>query len=277
MSVRAYSSGVAILLFPGIFGCDQTAGLRELGNSDPKIKIIWSKDGIASLSVSGDNSLQRVLPLIQGSIRIDRIYVQFCKLQTEEIRSLSRIRTLTKLEISGGSIQEQKDLQELKQLPELKVLHLCGCKLDNEVFKHLDGLMNLRYLSLDDNQISSITGLTKINLPELLHLAVASNPIDDEGFKDIVLLPRLEHIHILDTQISVEGCKLAARLLKLRSFAMPNMQIAKQREVKAAFDDARLAARAKGVWMIQVNRKPASTLRLRLGWIMSFRTAGQRI
>lgn len=178
---------------------------------------------------------------------------------------------------TGGTIHDQKDLHELKQLPELRLLHLHSCKLDNEVFKSLDGLTNLKDLGLDGNQISSIASLAKIDLPSLLHLAIGSNPINDEGFKDIGLLPKLEYIHILDTQISVEGCKLASHLLKLRSFSMPNMPIAKQREVKAAFDDARLDARAKGVWMIQVNRKPASTLRLRLGWIMSFRTAGQRI
>lgn len=257
---RTFSSLIVIVLYSGSTGCDQSARLRELGETDPKIKISWSKGRIKSLSVHGDKSLQRLLPLTEGSIPIDRMFLQYCNLQTNEFKLLSKIRTLKNLEIAGGSIHEQKNLEELRQLPDLRTLHLRACKLDNEVFKSLDGLMNVSDLDLDGNQISSITGLTKINLPKLLHFAVASNPINDEGFKDIVLLPKLEHIHILDTQISVEGCKLASALFMLRSFSMPNMPIAKQREVKAAFDEARRDAQLKGIAVLPEKEYPFAYL-----------------
>lgn len=260
MLVRSYPILIWILLFSGSIGCDQTARLRELGNSDPEIKISWTKGKVTSLSVHGDNSLQRLLPLIQDSTPIDRLFLQNCNLRTEQFRVLSRIQTLKNLEIAGGSIQEKKDLCELRQLPELRVLHLRACKLDDEVFKSLDGLTNVRDLDLDGNQISSVTGLTTINLPKLLHLALASNPINDVGFRDIVLMPRLEYIHILDTQISVEGCKLASALLKLRSFSIPNMPISQQREIKAAFDEARRDAISKGIEILPEKEYPFAYL-----------------
>jgi hypothetical protein len=210
--------------------------------------------------VNGDKCLQRVLPLLEGTIHVDRIVIYFCNLKSAQLRSLSQIRTLTKIEISGGTIDDQKDLQEFRKLPELSLLHLKQCKLNNDIFVHLDGLSNLRELGLDGNQISSVTGLAKIDLPELVSLAIASNPIDDEGFRDIVLLPKLECVDILDNPISVEGCKQAAPLLNLRSFALPNMPIAKQREVKAAFDEARRDATSKGIAILPEKEYPFAYL-----------------
>ena len=260
MHTANYLFLLAILFSISCPGCDRTANLRELGSKDPNIRITWAGRKVVSLSVNGDKSLQRVLPLLENSIHIDQIFIQFCNLQSAHFRSLSGLRTLTKIKIFGGTISDQKDLVELRKLPKLSLLQLGVGKLQNDVFEYLDSLKNLRDLDLDGNQITSITGLAKINLPELLHLSVASNPIDDEGFNDIVLLPRLEYIHILDTPITVEGCKQAASLLKLRSFSMPNMSIAKQREVKAAFDEARRDAQSKSIEILPEKEYPFAYL-----------------
>jgi hypothetical protein len=111
-------------------------------------------------------------------------------------------------------------------------------------------------LELVGNKVTSISELSKLEIPKLKSLYLVGNPIDDEGFKTIKELKQLESLSILETKVTPAGCKAAASLLRLTSFGMPNMSLEDQWRVKLAFDEARLEAVKRGEKILPVTQYP---------------------
>lgn len=100
-------------------------------------------------------------------------------LTDDDIKELSKMTQLTRLELDGNNIS---DISCLKNLKKLKVLSLNGNKISD--ISALKNLTNLTELYLDDNKISNISALN--GLSKLKKLSIANNKVSDDTIVEYI-------------------------------------------------------------------------------------------
>jgi hypothetical protein len=113
------------------------------------------------------------------------------------------LRQLRSLSIGGGKATGVG----LDQLPELRVLYLHGCKVDEAGLRDIGRLKHLTRLVLDSSPVSD-EGLKELaGLENLVELNLESTPVTGAGFKDIAGLKKLSTLFLDRSSVTDEGLK----------------------------------------------------------------------
>lgn len=108
-------------------------------------------------------------------------------------------------------------LQALKNLPQLKLLHIGGAITD-EHLREIASLSGLKTLNLSRSQVSD-TGLKELaRLENLRLLRLSSSKVTDEGMGAIAELRSLRGLHLVGIPITDKGIDTLGRMTWLESF-----------------------------------------------------------
>lgn len=216
---------------------------------------------IYKISASGNDLKARLFPMIPGLRDLHELSLNKFVLTYVDLEIIAKSKAIRRINMQNCQI-EAKALAALKTMPSLNALSIIVSNLDDELICELDGFLSLRKLDITANRVTSLRKLSSLELPNLTHLELGSNPIDDDGFRPIQAMTHLIFVNILDTKVTVEGCKLAAPLLGLGGFAMPNMSKEERWQVKLAFDQERVEAVKRGEPILPASHYPFSGFEL---------------
>jgi hypothetical protein len=210
---------------------------------------------IRYVAADGDSVRKELIPLIPQLRELQEISFNKFSLSLADLQIVGQSKSIKRIHLFNCDL-EPRSIPALNEVPQLKQLLLVRCKLDDKIFKDLSGFHSLTQLDLGGNQITSISELSDLDLPNLRKLELGGNPIDDEGFKPIQKMKQLTSVDILDCKVTFEGCKVAAPLLGLIRPPMPNMSLEEKWQLKLAYDRERVEAVKRGEPILPVSHYP---------------------
>jgi internalin A len=120
---------------------------------------------------------------------------------------------------------KDKDLEILKDLPNLKVLRLYDPVFTNEGLKIVSTLPTLETLSIEDTKITDEGLKTLGSLPNLQYLQIYNAEITDEGLKFASKFPNLKGLSLYKTNITGEGLENFVPNKKLEKLTLQGPEI----------------------------------------------------
>jgi hypothetical protein len=149
---------------------------------------------------------------------------------------LKHLKAMSKLEhLQCGGIDDA-GMVHLKELTNLKALHLYQCFLSDAGLKHLEGLTNLQGLHFGSDKITNDGLKHLVKLSELRDLTLdvppgrfgGGNPITDPGLEHLRGLKKLECLRISATGVTSAGVKRLQQALPKLKIEGRRSQIAEQ-------------------------------------------------
>jgi Leucine-rich repeat (LRR) protein len=132
--------------------------------------------------IVGDDSFQVV-------VHIDLSGEDFAD---EDLRHLRQFRNLRRLSLADTKVGDA-GLEHIAELRELEMLYLRGCdRITNDGLRHLQGLTNLRDLTITSDQVTNDGIQHLAGLKNLESLDLSEVSITDEGVKHLHGLTRLK-------------------------------------------------------------------------------------
>jgi hypothetical protein len=120
---------------------------------------------------------------------------------------------------------QDDDLPGLRLLKKRSNLDLAGYAITDAGLKHLEGLVNLRYLVLDNTQVTD-DGLEKLqNLPNLDQLHLSNCAITDLGLKHLESLEQLHTLILNHTKITDVGLESISKLTQLKQLQLSHTEV----------------------------------------------------
>lgn len=117
---------------------------------------------------------------------------------------LSRIRTLTHLELAADEVTEQ-GLAALAKLTRLERLRLRGAGITDAALPKLETLRRLKWLALWTPAVTDAGLEVLTRLPNIEHLSLSSRGITDAAFAHFATLPNLRRLVLNDTRLCGSG------------------------------------------------------------------------
>ncbi|MGE0755690.1 MAG: leucine-rich repeat domain-containing protein [Pirellulaceae bacterium] len=160
------------------------------------------------------------LPLVaewfgpEYATEIGEVYLINPALKDDDLRVLSGVGTLTKLELTTSPITDA-GLSHLAGLTNLYTLHLAGTKVTDAGLVHLAGMKNLGILSLDGTGVTDAGMPQLAALPALERLFLNETQVGDAGLTEIAKLTGLKELCLNKTKISDAGLPQLAALTDL--------------------------------------------------------------
>jgi hypothetical protein len=112
-----------------------------------------------------------------------------------------------------GTDARDADLKHLRDLTDLKILHLGQTELTDSGLAHLKGLTNLEQLSLDRTKITD-TGLARLKgLTRLQQLNLAATGVTDTGLAHLHKLAGLQTLDLFSTRVTTAGVQKLQKAL----------------------------------------------------------------
>lgn len=126
---------------------------------------------------------------------------------------------------TGGPLNATA-LSRLKELTDLRELHFVGGHFTDANVDGLDGLHDLRILSLDGETLSGI-GIAKLAriLPDLEELSIGWWRVQDKDVDAILALKNLASIDVSNTGLTSEGVRKAATSPNLRRLVIGRIEM----------------------------------------------------
>ena len=199
---------------------DLDAGLEQLG-------------ALANLTGLGLNDTlvtNRGLKQLQRQTNLSRLGLERTAIGNSGLASLQKLTKLTNLHLNDNRWVTGDGLFYLKDLTNLKELHLAGSQVDDQGMKHLKHLTGLQFLGIDRTRVTDsglvdlkeLSGLTNLDLREtavtdaglkqlqsmtqLRKLLLNNNGgIKGDGLKYLNTLPNLKELHLAGSQVDDRG------------------------------------------------------------------------
>jgi Leucine-rich repeat (LRR) protein len=146
---------------------------------------------------------------ISNNTNLMELYYRYNKLN--ELPNLSALQKLQILTISNNNI---KNINQVKELINLKILNISNNEIES--LEPLYRLRNLEYIYADNNKIKNIICIN--NLKKIKYLNLSSNPL--ENIDDIIYFTELETLKIKNTTI-----RLLPNLLELKNIDYNSLEI----------------------------------------------------
>ena len=176
-----------------IEGLQPLTSLNSLDLSDNQIQKIEGLQPLTSLNslYLGNNQIQKIEGL-QSLTSLNRL--DLFDNQIQKIEGLQSLTSLNSLNLINNQIQKIEGLQSLTSLHDLYLS-------DNQIQKieGLQSLTSLNYLYLDSNQISKLENLYP--LKKLYKLQLARNRISFFSWTELENCPELEHLSLRSNPI----------------------------------------------------------------------------
>ena len=149
--------------------------------------------------------------------------------QEKEVMAVKDLPTgnlqVTEVNLEGVKGVDDDGLKKLQGLPQLKILSLIDTRITDVGLEHLQKLTQLRYLRLSVTQISD-AGLKHLQgLSQLWFLDVAATKVSDTGLSHLQKLTRLGSIDLTGSRITDNGLKHLQGLKSLHEIALINTAI----------------------------------------------------
>lgn len=136
------------------------------------------------------------------------------------LKLLSTSDTLRDLSIVGCNIGTD-ELTAISQLNEVVILEISECAVNDEVFKYVCMLTNLRRLSLNDTQVTGVGIDSLAALPQLRELNLVGTEFTDDGFSNLRAINSLSFLSTPENFTDVLRVKLKSELNKSLYLKMP--------------------------------------------------------
>jgi hypothetical protein len=118
-----------------------------------------------------------------------------------------------------------KDLENLKALPQLRELSLSNTKVTDNGLEHLKALTRLRGLWLTDTKVTD-EGLTNIEaLTQLRVLSIKSTKVTDRGLENLKALTKLRALSLAATKVTDKGLEHLKALTQLEWLQVDNTTV----------------------------------------------------
>ena len=192
--------------------------LMRIALTNNKVKDVSSLCCFNEVYLSGN-------PIEIGLDKLTKLsYLNLDNCNLTELLQISQLYNLGSLCLSNNNIEDvsclkdlniydinlsgNKNLRGIENLTNLRTINLRGCSLDNNSLTYLTGLTKLNYLDLSNNNITDASELKKLNIN---HLVLSEN-------KEIQIntIPTMAEIQILDdeyygeyaTSIILDNCNI---------------------------------------------------------------------
>ncbi|MCY1054925.1 COR domain-containing protein [Nannocystis sp. SCPEA4] len=189
-------------------------------DADTLFRAGWDRSCVFVVRERGIDLKSLVRP--NGSLR--RLALVNLEIDSEGLRALSELSSLTSLELDGNRIGND-GARVLARLTRLTALSLNRNRIGDDGARALAGLKNLTSLELNGNKVGAegIRALSKLS--ELRELELMSNGIGVEGARALARLKRLTKLNLSDNRVGDEGARALARLTGLLSLSVGSNEI----------------------------------------------------
>lgn len=164
-----------------------------------KLQILFMPKGIY-----GDDTA-RILSKFPDLIGETLINIQF-SLTDEGLKSLSKIKEMTKLELVNSNISEE-GYQLLKNFKDIYFLSLSGSNFTDAAVIQIDQLPALRILNLSGTQVTDQGIKTLLKYNKISELDVSNTQVTDDIFPFLRPKEHLTALNLSQTKITGEGFK----------------------------------------------------------------------
>jgi len=190
----------------------------SMGNVTPEALATFHMPKLEALRLLGTELDEKGIEALAKMQKLSRLDLDHCTFAGKSLEKLSSLSHLTELTITNHTKGDiSKDLAKL-DLPELEALKLHEIIIDEKGMEALAKLPNLKVLELDHCKFSA-KALEK--LPSLSHITLLglndhSGGLNEEIMQQVAKLPLLNSLKLGDSEISMEALRELPNIVGLR-------------------------------------------------------------
>jgi len=175
-------------------------------------------------------SCDDVLALLPSQSGLKHLHLRGPQATDQGLASLKGLSGLEDLYIWESTLISDAGIENLKDLVNLKNLHLDKSKVTDEGFRHLARLTKLEHLVLEDHSFSDKGLAAVMGMKHLTWLYVGGSPhnesfITDDGLAVVAGLAYLENVNLAYSKVTDRGLKHLAGLKKLKILRLEGCNI----------------------------------------------------
>jgi hypothetical protein len=197
LEIIAKAPGLRQLLLKGVSNLDRSA-LQSLGNLET----------LEYLSLDSTPVVPEMLPAISKIKSLQRIDLSRSGLSDDGLGFLADLPKLQFLNLSGavieGDAEDKKRIAGLANAPMLDTINLRASQLGPQSFAAIGKLAQVRYLILDEVDLSSADFSELAGMKNLRRLDVADCQINDNFARSLSSLTNLVYLELRKNQVSPE-------------------------------------------------------------------------
>jgi hypothetical protein len=171
---------------------------------------------LESLSMTGEWLDDQTVTGIAGLTQLQFLSVRSGELSSDVFDQLKRLTELRELMVVDAKRIDDRGSENLRRLPNLRVLWLRGTSISDATTIHLAELRQLELLNLDDTNLAD-PGVERLaTLAQLKWLNLARTGVTDQGVKSLANLPQVAHLELSGTGITDASMPDVARMTNLK-------------------------------------------------------------
>jgi len=179
------------------------------------LKLLSLFHSIESLYIQGDVKKGGLRPLFyMKQLRELNLFEHFSK--TKEMKYLSGLKNLRKLNLRGSKIVDDEGLSYLSGMKKLRWLNLYETNTTDKGLAYLSGLKQLYFLNLGKTEITD-KGLAHLSgLKNLKWLDLSKTAISSKGLAQIAKHQQLERLFLMSKRVKMAGMAHIGKLKNLQ-------------------------------------------------------------
>jgi len=178
--------------------------LTDTGITSAGLALLRNFPNLNLLTLERNANLDRdCLSHIAQLQRLEHLTISQSLADSTDLNQLAKLKSLRTFHLSGLENYKDKEIDFLKDLPQLQMVWIFNCPITDDGVRQLIELPELKNLALSSTQITDACGTEIAKMPKLERLSFHNSKITITGLRAACSAKRLKHLQI-DADLSHE-------------------------------------------------------------------------